>query len=63
MRGSWTQFAAVGAPATAAQHWPKFDILHHTMLSLVAPTPHVKTDFAAAHHCGFWATVALTTGW
>jgi para-nitrobenzyl esterase len=63
MRSSWTQFAETGAPATAAQQWPKFDILHHEMLSLVAPTPHVKTDFAAAHHCGFWATVALTTGW
>ncbi|HWD61836.1 MAG TPA: carboxylesterase family protein [Humibacter sp.] len=63
MRGSWTQFAATGAPATAGQQWPKFDILHHKTLSLVAPTPQAKTDFASAHHCGFWATVALTTGW
>jgi len=63
MRASWTQFAATGSPATSTQQWPKFDILHHKVLSLVAPTPQVETDFASNHHCGFWATVALTTGW
>jgi hypothetical protein len=25
------------------------------VLSLVPPQPQVETDFAAAHHCAFWA--------
>ncbi|NNC10298.1 carboxylesterase family protein [Planctomonas sp. JC2975] len=63
MRGAWSQFAATGSPATATQQWPKFGILQHRVLSLVAPAPRLETDFASTHHCGFWAGVALTTGW
>jgi len=25
------------------------------MLSLVPPAPRTETDFAAQHHCAFWA--------
>jgi para-nitrobenzyl esterase len=25
------------------------------MLSLVPPQPQIETDFAARHHCAFWA--------
>lgn len=60
MRAAWTGFAATGSPATAAQSWPKFDILHQRVLSLNAPTSSVETDFGSQHHCLFWGGVALT---
>ena len=56
MRTAWVNFAATGNPASAAVPWPGFSGGNHApVLSLVAPQPQVETDFAAQHHCSFWA--------
>jgi len=54
MRAAWVNFAATGNPATAAVPWPAFGYSAQ-MLSLVPPQPQIETDFAASHHCSFWA--------
>ena len=54
MRAAWVNFAATGSPATAALPWPAFGGSQQ-MLSLVPPQPQLETDFAARHHCAFWA--------
>ena len=54
MRAAWANFAATGNPASAAVPWPAFSDSAQ-MLSLVPPQPQVETDFAARHHCAFWA--------
>jgi para-nitrobenzyl esterase len=54
MRAAWAHFAATGTPATAAVPWPAFGGSAR-MLSLVPPQPQIETDFAARHHCAFWA--------
>ena len=54
MRAAWANFAATGNPATAAVPWPAFGGSAQ-MLSLVPPQPQLETDFAARHHCAFWA--------
>jgi len=54
MRTAWVNFAATGSPATAARPWPAFRDCAQ-MLSLVPPQPQLETDFAARHHCAFWA--------
>jgi para-nitrobenzyl esterase len=57
MRAAWANFAATGNPATAAVPWPAFGSAGSAqMLSLVPPQPQIETDFAARHHCAFWAT-------
>jgi para-nitrobenzyl esterase len=56
MRGYWTGFAASGAPrATGTPFWPRFT--PERVQSLDLPRPHVESDFAAEHHCGFWSAV------
>jgi para-nitrobenzyl esterase len=55
MRAAWANFAATGSPATAAVPWPAFGANSARMLSLVPPQPQLETDFAARHHCAFWA--------
>jgi para-nitrobenzyl esterase len=56
MRHYWAHFAARGHPSSPSQPlWPRFTSHSRRMLSLVPPQPHVQTDFAAAHHCAFWA--------
>jgi len=56
MRAAWANFAATGNPASAALPWPAFGGTHSArMLSLVPPQPQLETDFAARHHCAFWA--------
>jgi para-nitrobenzyl esterase len=52
MKQDWTSLAKTGVPAAG---WPKFTSASQQMLSLVPPTPQVETDFAAQHHCAFWA--------
>ena len=52
MKQDWTNLAKTGIPAAG---WPKFTGASQQMLSLVPPTPQVETDFAAQHHCAFWA--------
>jgi para-nitrobenzyl esterase len=56
MRAAWAHFAARGDPSSAAVPWPSFNDGAH-VLSLVPPQPQVETDFAASHHCSFWAAV------
>jgi para-nitrobenzyl esterase len=56
MQHYWAHFAARGFPSSPRQPlWPAFNSHSQPMLSLVPPQPHVETDFAAAHHCAFWA--------
>jgi para-nitrobenzyl esterase len=55
MRAAWASFAARGNPATRAVPWPAFGAGSARMLSLVPPQPQIETDFAARHHCAFWA--------
>jgi para-nitrobenzyl esterase len=52
MKRDWTNLAKTGIPAPG---WPKFTATSQRMLSLVPPAPQVETDFAAQHHCAFWA--------
>ena len=54
MRAAWANFAATGDPSSRALPWPSFADGAQVM-SLVPPQPQVETDFAAAHHCAFWA--------
>jgi para-nitrobenzyl esterase len=54
MRAAWTSFAASGNPSTHALPWPS--IGNGTkVLSFVPSQSQVTTNFAAAHHCSFWA--------
>jgi para-nitrobenzyl esterase len=56
MQAAWAHFAATGNPATRAVPWPSFAGAGSArMLSLVPPQPQLETDFAARHHCAFWA--------
>jgi para-nitrobenzyl esterase len=55
MRAAWASFAASGNPSTADVPWPAFGADSAQVLSLVPPRPQVETDFAARHHCAFWA--------
>jgi para-nitrobenzyl esterase len=55
MQAAWAHFAATGNPATAAAPWPSFGAGSAKMLSLIPPQPQLETDFAARHHCAFWA--------
>jgi para-nitrobenzyl esterase len=56
MRHYWADFAARGRPSSKGQpRWPRFNSHSQQMLSLVPPQPQRETDFAAAHHCTFWA--------
>ena len=54
MRTAWTNFAASGNPSSHTVPWPSFAD-GSQVLSLVPPQPQVETNFAAAHHCAFWA--------
>src|ERR1700722_12765057 len=56
MQAAWANFAASGNPATTAVPWPAFGHADRaSVLSLVPPQPQLETDFAASHHCSFWA--------
>ena len=52
MKQDWTNLAKTGIPAAT---WPRFAATSQRMLSLVPPAPQVETNFAAQHHCAFWA--------
>ena len=54
MRADWASFAASGNPSTRALPWPSFGD-GGSVLSLVPAQSAVETNFAAAHHCSFWA--------
>jgi para-nitrobenzyl esterase len=53
MRTDWASFAGTGNPSSRALPWPSF--YGTRVLSLVPLQSQVMTDFAAAHHCSFWA--------
>ncbi len=56
MKRSWTNFARRGVPSSFTEpSWPQFGSASPQMLSLIPPHPQVESDFAAEHHCGFWA--------
>jgi para-nitrobenzyl esterase len=52
MKRDWTNLAKFGAPGGG---WPVFTAASQRVLSLVPPHPQAETDFAAEHHCAFWA--------
>src|SRR5450755_594880 len=52
MKGDWTNLATFGAPGFG---WPRFTSSDPQWQSLVPPRPQLETDFAAEHHCAFWA--------
>jgi para-nitrobenzyl esterase len=54
MRAAWANFAASGDPSSRPLPWPSLGDGAQVM-SLVPPQPQVETDFAAEHHCAFWA--------
>jgi para-nitrobenzyl esterase len=56
MKRYWTNFAGRGFPSWfGLPFWPHFDSGGQRILSLVPPRPQIETDFAAEHHCAFWA--------
>jgi len=52
MQQDWTNLAKSGAPGYG---WPRFSGASPAWRSLVPPRPQTETDFAAGHHCAFWA--------
>jgi para-nitrobenzyl esterase len=52
MRGYWTGLAKYGTPAGG---WPRFTPSQPVWRTLVPPKPVNETNFAAEHHCSFWA--------
>jgi para-nitrobenzyl esterase len=63
MKAYWTSQAKRGFPETAGQpRWPLFNAGAQRMLSLDEPRPAVETNFAAEHHCAFWAGIAAQAG-
>ena len=52
MKGDWANLATFGAPGFG---WPRFTSSDPQWQSLVPPRPQLETDFAAEHHCAFWA--------
>jgi para-nitrobenzyl esterase len=48
----WTNFADSANPGPPP--WPAHTAANDTFQSLVPPTPHPDTGFAAAHKCAFW---------
>ena len=56
MKQYWTNFAKQGFPSSATEPpWPGFASTSQRMLSLIPPQPQLGTNFAAEHHCAFWA--------
>jgi para-nitrobenzyl esterase len=54
MRTAWAGFAATGNPSSRALPWPPIGT-RTRVLSFVPSQSMVTTNFAAAHHCAFWA--------
>jgi para-nitrobenzyl esterase len=54
MRAAWASFAARDNPSARGVRWPSFR-RSARMLSLVPPRPQVMRNYAADHHCAFWA--------
>jgi para-nitrobenzyl esterase len=67
----WAHLAATGDPSpggrggpgragTPAPSWPRFTAANPVIQELVpnGPAPESSAQFAAAHQCSFWATIA-----
>jgi len=54
----WTNFAKFGNPnGPGVPVWQEFDPVAGNFQSLIPPSPVQETDFAASHHCAFWAAL------
>jgi para-nitrobenzyl esterase len=53
MRSDWASFARTGNPSSSTLPWPPVNGTR--VLSLVPLQSQITSDFAAAHHCSFWA--------
>jgi len=58
MQHYWTNFAKFGNPNGPGEPaWQEFNPTAGNFQSLIPPTPVQETDFAASHHCAFWAAL------
>ena len=58
MQRYWTNFAKFGTPnSPSVPFWAQFNPLAGDFQSLIPPSPMQETNFAAAHHCAFWAAL------
>jgi para-nitrobenzyl esterase len=58
MQRYWTNFAKFGTPnSPLVPIWQKFNPFTGNFQSLSLPSPVQETNFAAAHHCAFWAAL------
>ena len=56
MRAAWAQLRGDRRPVDSDRcRWPSFR-QDGRGISLVTPQPQLDTEFAARHHCAFWAT-------
>jgi para-nitrobenzyl esterase len=54
----WTNFAKLGNPnGPGVPIWQEFNPQVGNFQSLIPPSPMQETDFAASHHCAFWAAL------
>jgi para-nitrobenzyl esterase len=59
MQRYWAAFARSGFPFVPRQaFWPRFDESQARVMTLAPTGNAVTTDFAAFHHCDFWAPPA-----
>ncbi|GAB3575530.1 carboxylesterase family protein [Amycolatopsis endophytica] len=52
MVADWTSFVRTGAPTAG---WPRYDPVHEQVRALLPGGAAMQEDFAAIHHCAFWA--------
>jgi len=58
MQHYWTNFAKFGNPnGPSVPVWQEFNSQVGNFQSLIPPSPVRETDFAASHHCAFWAAL------
>jgi para-nitrobenzyl esterase len=58
MQHYWTNFAQFGNPnGPGVSVWREFNPDVGNFQSLIPPSPVQETDFAASHHCAFWAAL------
>ncbi|HEX8812300.1 MAG TPA: carboxylesterase family protein [Terracidiphilus sp.] len=58
MQHYWTNFAQFGNPnGPSVPVWQEFNPSVGNFQSLTPPSPVQETDFAASHHCAFWAAL------
>jgi para-nitrobenzyl esterase len=58
MQHYWTNFAKFGNPnGPGVPVWQEFNPQVGNFQSLIPSSPMQETDFAASHHCAFWAAL------